>query len=259
MNGPCEPTRRSVEFNTIPESTTYVTGGLPATQGVVAPGRTPQFETNASFNATPAVRSPWPRARKFDRTWYLIPRCRVDGFTLIELAIAVVIVGVLAGFAFPAFQRFSASNTVRQGIDDLTNGFLTARTMAVTDGRPVTICALDGDSCSGDPADWTQAWASFKDCDGDGTIDPGTCDGGPEPVYARSDGNNANWTAVDDNGNAAPATFVFLSSGMISVPASEDWPVRFALSAKHGTYTSTVFVNQLGRICVEIRQGGNCG
>ena len=181
------------------------------------------------------------------------------GFTLIELMVAVALAGIIVGVALPALQQFSDASAVRRGVDELSNGFLSARTMAVTNRRPVTICALDGEQCSANVSDWADGWAVFQECGATNQqIDADTCDGGPETVFARGTSLSAALTAVDANDADAPTRFVFESDGMLSIPVSEDWPVRFELAAASGSAHGTLFLNQLGRVCVELRDAGNC-
>ena len=60
------------------------------------------------------------------------------GFTLVELMIAVVIVGILASAALPAFTEFIARGQVRAAAESVLNGLQLARGEAVRRNERVT-------------------------------------------------------------------------------------------------------------------------
>ncbi len=195
---------------------------------------------------------------------------RERGLTLIELIVTVIVIGILAGIGFPAFQEFSQSATARRGVDDLATGFMSARTLAVTNGVAIKICAVTGGACSGSASDWSSAWAVFEDCDGDDVIDDDASSvactpansnvtaNGPERVYARGDSNDANWTVTDDNNATGPTIFTFRPSGRV-FSSTSDWPVTFAVHGSASAKSNLLIVSRLGQVCVEIKESGECG
>ncbi len=196
-------------------------------------------------------------------------RTKDRGLTLIELVITLVIGGILAGLAYPAFQQFVESANARQGLEDLASGFLSARTMAVTNGVNVRVCALNGNACSNNPDHWKTGWAVFEDCDGDGVIDDASdsvactpansnvTTASPEPVFARGKANEATWTVTEEGGAAGPAVFTFQPNGR-AFSTTNNWPIRFSVSIPSSEKKSLLVVSILGQVCVELRDSGEC-
>ncbi len=197
------------------------------------------------------------------------------GFNLVELIVAVVLVGVLAAIGIPSFQALTQSTEARDGVESLASGFMSARATAVNTGVSVKICAVaaGGSGCSASPADWATAWTVFEDCDDDNDIDDdpvsdaAVCTAAnsnqvgastaAETVFARGSANDATWTITDANGAAGPVVFTFSPSGRVAA-STPDWPVTFQVAGKDGGKYNRLVVSRLGQVCVELRESGEC-
>ena len=73
----------------------------------------------------------------------LKPRHRQSGISLIEVMVAVAIVGVLMAFAAPAFQTWIQNTQVRTASEAIMNGLQTARNEAIRRNAAVQF-KLDG-------------------------------------------------------------------------------------------------------------------
>jgi type IV fimbrial biogenesis protein FimT len=84
-------------------------------------------------------------------------------FTIIELMVALVVVGILLGLAVPTFREFTRNNRVTAIHNDLTTAFTLARSEALKRSMPVSICAsTNGTSCATSD-DWNAGWIIFTD------------------------------------------------------------------------------------------------
>ena len=69
---------------------------------------------------------------------------RNRGFTLPEMLTVIMIIGILAAFAFPAMTKFLATQAVRSASYDLFADLIYARSEAIARGTTVTIQAVSG-------------------------------------------------------------------------------------------------------------------
>jgi type IV fimbrial biogenesis protein FimT len=117
------------------------------------------------------------------------------GFTLIELIIAVTILGIMVSLAVPNYSSFIRSNRQSAAYNTLVGTISLARMEAVKSSRVVSMCiSSDQSKCDDTTAkEWNDGWIVFSDFDGDGVVD--TADGdtilrreaaGPEGIEIQS-------------------------------------------------------------------------
>lgn len=88
------------------------------------------------------------------------------GVTMIEMAIVMSLVAILAMIAIPSFKYVTSSNRAAQEVNALLGDMRYARTEAVKEGAPVTVCtSADGLNCSGS-TQWNAGWIVFADANG---------------------------------------------------------------------------------------------
>lgn len=82
----------------------------------------------------------------------LLVGCTSRGFSLIELLIVVVILGVVAAIAAPNFQNTIENNRVNSAAEGMRDAIAVARTEAIRQGTQVTLQP----NCS--PPNWSCGW-----------------------------------------------------------------------------------------------------
>ncbi len=88
------------------------------------------------------------------------------GFTLIELAVSLSIMAILAGIALPSFRSFLEHQRTSAAISALNTHMALARVAAITRNRRAVLCpSIDGSHCRTD-TDWSGGWMLFLDDDG---------------------------------------------------------------------------------------------
>jgi type IV fimbrial biogenesis protein FimT len=95
-----------------------------------------------------------------------------NGFSLIELVIAVGLTGLLLSMAVPALDIFVANARQTGAINDFVSSIHQARSTAVTTNARVTICpSAGGNNC--EAVGWNNGWIVFSDPDSDRNVDIG--------------------------------------------------------------------------------------
>lgn len=100
---------------------------------------------------------------------------RQTGFTLYELLITVMIVGIVLSFGVPNFRAFTQNSRMAAATNDLLGTFHLARSEAARSKQNVSICA-SANSTSATPTcggEFEDGWIVFTDPNGDVQFDAG--------------------------------------------------------------------------------------
>jgi type IV fimbrial biogenesis protein FimT len=93
------------------------------------------------------------------------------GFTMLELMVTVVILGILLTIGVPSFQSVIRNNRIASSTNELVGALTYARSEAMKRGDAVTACPTeDQESCAGSN-DWATGWMVFVDLNQDGARD----------------------------------------------------------------------------------------
>ncbi len=88
------------------------------------------------------------------------------GFTLVELLVVIAIVAIMLALAVPSYKSVTVQDRMASEIGDFTTDVELARSAAVKQGVPVTICAsanptAAAPACGG--TGWSTGWIVFTD------------------------------------------------------------------------------------------------
>jgi len=127
------------------------------------------------------------------------------GFTLVELLITLVVVGIAVSLAVPGFARFIREQQITTQTNDFLTSLNIARSEALKRGEAVAVCASStGASCSGNN-DWDAGWIVFTDEQGP---TPGTVETGSGESILRVHGGLEGGTALTADGGAVFVRFL---------------------------------------------------
>lgn len=98
---------------------------------------------------------------------------RSQGFTLLEVLVAVAILAILAMVAAPSFDGVLQRARIDTSANALRSALSEARSEAAFKRIPVTICVrnANADACNARSNEWQGGWIVFLDHDADGAID----------------------------------------------------------------------------------------
>jgi type IV fimbrial biogenesis protein FimT len=163
------------------------------------------------------------------------------GFTLVELMITLVVVGIALSLAVPGFATFIRNQQVTTQANDFLTSVTVARSEALKRGVPMAVCAsTDGATCSGNNV-WEAGWIVFTD-DGPtaGTLETGAGESLLR-VHAPLGGNT---TLRADNG----AAFVRFSGDGLAA-ARDDFTLT--PSACDGNQIRSIDLSATGRARID--------
>ena len=116
-----------------------------------------------------ALRTPSLRRRRVEA-----PLRHAAGVSLIELMVVISIASMLLVMGVSSYKYVTNSNRVSTEINGLLGAMQYARSEAVREGQPVSVCpSAAGKTCDALSTTWQKGWIIFTDLNGNGTTDAG--------------------------------------------------------------------------------------
>jgi type IV fimbrial biogenesis protein FimT len=171
---------------------------------------------------------------------------RNTGFTMFELIVVVMIVGILTAVGTPTFKYVTASNRIAAEVNGLLGDMQYARSLAVKEGQSVTICtSSNGTSCAGATVNtWHSGWIVFMDPNVNQTVDAGETILRVQPAFTGGDQFTGGGTPVFTS-----ATF----NRMGYAPTGQAAVINISLhdSTNNVQWTRCLAVNPIGSVLTE--------
>ncbi len=152
-----------------------------------------------------------------------------QGFSLLEVVIVVVIMGIVASIALPGFQAFILGSKISATTNNFVTSVYSARSESIKRGVPAGVCpsanSNDANATCATGADWEQGWIAFADDNENGIRDTGSPG---EDLLMQSDAPGAGFVIAPDPVNT---NLIYFANDGTSITAT-GVPVRrsFAIS-----------------------------
>ncbi len=172
---------------------------------------------------------------------------KVEGFTLVELMVTVVVMVVVLAVGIPMFRSIIASNRLAAQTNTLVTALNLARGEALKRVSTVSLCKKGaGVSCSTDDNDWGSGLLVFEDLNGDGALDSG------EEVIRVWDAVSGNpaISAVDASDDSGVTAVSFDPMGIQAAARTVtfDIPNPDGKGCTSGTKTAVITLSPTGQV-----------
>lgn len=134
---------------------------------------------------------------------------RQRGFSLVELMVVILIMGILMGIAGPAFVDFVRRSQSMGFLNEFVSDVNMARSEALRKRTRVVICSRQTDSSCGSATDWATGYLIFVDADSDGVFDAGEL----LVKAVQSPGSSLTFSVIATATTNAVASLTFRPSG----------------------------------------------
>lgn len=177
------------------------------------------------------------------------------GVTLTELLVVITIVGLLMAMGVPTYRNITDSSRIASEVNGLLGDMQLARSEAVKQGLPVTVCVSSNGTACLASGNWASGWIIFLDNNGNRTVDAGPPADVLVKVQAPFSGTD---TFVSDNPTAA--TFNREGFATLTAAGTTYNSALITLNAATATAASTrcLTLNQLGKMAVQKVGAGGC-
>ena len=176
------------------------------------------------------------------------------GFTVTELVVVMLVVAILAAIAVPSFKYVTTSNRLAGEINGLLGDMQFARSEAIKQGLPVTVCSSGGGtSCAN--SHWQNGWIVFLDSNGSQQVDAG------ETIIRSRPSFSANGDTLQPFNNITFSAITFNREGYATLnTGNAATPVTLLLhdSTAQSQWTRCLYITPVGMLSTQRPPTGNC-
>lgn len=180
---------------------------------------------------------------------------RQQGMSLIELIVTMTIVAILIGIGAPSYRYVTNSSRTTTEINALLVDLQYARSEAIKEGQPVTVCpSTTGTGCAANSTTWQSGWIVFSDPNNNQTVDTGET-----ILRAQAAFSVATDTFTSDN-TVSAITFnrEGFASNLPTTAANGYITITLHTTPTNSAWTRCLQVMILGGLTTERVNQGNC-
>lgn len=165
-------------------------------------------------------------------------RASSRGYSLVELAVVVAILGVLSAIAVPSFARLLTETRVGDASSDLFSAVIQTRSEALKRRHRVILCpSADKQDCS-DTVEWNPGWIMFEDVNDNGRREA------DEPLLRIGE---SRYSKIRISGDASVGRYVsYVATGRTQQLATGAWQAGTLTVCGDGV-ARMVIINRVGR------------
>jgi type IV fimbrial biogenesis protein FimT len=175
---------------------------------------------------------------------------RSAGFTLTELAIVMSIVAILMAIGMPSFKYVTTSNRISTELNGLLGDMQYARSQAIKEGLPVTVCSsVNGTQCD-QVNTWQSGWIVFLDSDNNQSV------GANEAIIRTQTAFSSSDTFVPSAGSFTAITFNREGYAKTQNPGTVTLELHDSTS--NTAWTRCLAITPVGMLSTQKYGAGNC-
>jgi type IV fimbrial biogenesis protein FimT len=184
------------------------------------------------------------------------------GFTLVELLVTVSIAAILASFGTPALMGMIANQGVGNAANELAEVLRLARSEAIKQGNPVSVCAARYPNNKSDASTnklacdgasyWASGWLVFSDMENNGSLDISTASTGSTDRVIKTYTASSSVASITTASNKPYANFTpngLSGKGALTFTLR---PKGSTTSTYYDTASRTVCLSTSGRVSVKV-------
>jgi type IV fimbrial biogenesis protein FimT len=179
---------------------------------------------------------------------------------MFELVMVMTIVAIVAAIGLPSFRYVTASNRISSEINGLLADMRFARTEAIKEGLPVTMCAsADGATCIGSTngGSWTSGWIIFSDPSSNQTVPTGGVPLRIQPSLSASY-NYSTDTLTDTSNNTYAVTFNRQGFGTSLPTTTNNVTLMLHSTPLNNAWTRCLAITPVGQLTIQKHLTGAC-